>query len=226
MVDREQISSTSNPRAVALNSTVTVTNLSDPIPLDLFPIVVSEVLPGAVHEIHVTESAVLIVDDGLLHTVVRGGEPSTRVETATSLIEVDDLDWGEWAWPQLAQYPLLRLADLDGEAPSNGGCIPTLDGACYRDLTPETGVIWNGSGPSVSQNADGTWTATLPLDSIELSPAAEPGLRIGMVRKNNVVVEVDTGDLPFDVVTTTDTRREALLLIKMLYPDESLDSYS
>ena len=64
------------------------------------------------------------------------------------------------------------------------------------------------------------WTATLPVEQVDV--AGEGDLRVGVVRQNRVLFEFRTSDVPGEIEAVTNTRREALVIVGMLYPDQPL----
>jgi hypothetical protein len=230
LVGRETITTESDPRMVVVSSVdarVGVESLGDPIPLDLIPIAGAKTSSANGYDLYTTDDSALVVQDGQIRAVVLGDDPTDRAAAAAGLNEVDDLRWGDWAWPQLADPVFLRVADLESDSSCDGqGEVIVLDVGCYDDVTPGGGVNWVGSQPSLAPDSDDGWTVTLPLERLELSPTAPSGVRVGLVYMNRVVVELDTDDLPTDVTTTTASRRDGLRLIKMLYPDQPLEPYS
>ena len=190
-----------------------LTQTNSPIPLELLPIGEHTTEEKGELTYIATDFGVLIATDAGVIAAVMG-----EIGPAFTLVPTDDLTWGRRAWPTMSQF--LRLADLESDASSGGGCgdVIIAAGGCHLDLTPEQGPILDVTATTVSSNGDGTWTVAFEVSDVLTRESAEPGGRLGVVRQNAVVLEFHADDIPGTVEVTVDTAREAVRLATMLDP--------
>lgn len=206
---------------VAFGETGGAVALAEPIPLDVLPIEVTGVVGGDEYDVHETAEQALIVRDGEIHAVVRGPSVGSHADLAATVVEIDDLDWGLWAWPRLGAG--LRLGVFGPESDSaEAACsgIVTLDGGCLEDVTPAGGLEWTGRSPSPPQREAAVWRVGLPLE--RLPDGAPASSRLAIVRQGQVVFQFQAEDVPGLIDVLVPTQRDALRIIKMLYPAEPI----
>jgi hypothetical protein len=111
------------------------------------------------------------------------------------VVEISDERWASMAWPRMGEQ--LRLFDVDSA----------------EEITPESGFVWSGSGPSMAAAGD-QWQVKLPVDSVDLAADATS---VVVSLWGEPLFEFDPSTVPGVIEVTVDSRREGQRLMAMLY---------